>query len=164
FMTLHGVHGDSKALPWVARDFDNKIEQVYQKLERTKNLENTILIITSDHGIRWNSATPIPLWIRFPKKVRRGSLERLAQMADVAPTLLKYTKIETDISFEGIDLLDSPAIVPRTIYSVSDVTAEAPLQAPNFMMNGLWQIRLGETKKIPVGRFKLSDDGSIFIE
>jgi len=82
---------------------DELIEKVYQELAAKKLLENTIVIITSDHGQEFNDTkqnywghngnfshwqTKVPLVIHWPG-VTPHSITELTSHEDVLPTLLK---------------------------------------------------------------------------
>jgi arylsulfatase A-like enzyme len=81
---------------------DRQIEHVIAALEETRQLDDTIVIITSDHGENigehglmghvlcvYDTLLRIPLVIRYPARFRAGALdERLVQLTDLLPTLV----------------------------------------------------------------------------
>lgn len=99
---------------------DNWLAQLWQMLERTKLLKNTIIIITSDHGENFgekgyfghkymldDSLIKIPLI--FYNIDRKGIISDLSQIADIFPTIMK--KLNMDLNFpyriDGIDLFSN---------------------------------------------------------
>lgn len=81
---------------------DRQIAHVVAALEETGQLDDTIVIITSDHGENigehglmghvlcvYDTLLRIPLVIRYPGRFRAGALdERLVQLTDLLPTLV----------------------------------------------------------------------------
>jgi hypothetical protein len=70
-------------------DFDGAIEQVYTRLEEMGQLDNTILVVTSDHGARWENQYRVPLLIRLPGAAYSGHYESNVQHLDIVPTVLQ---------------------------------------------------------------------------
>jgi arylsulfatase A-like enzyme len=70
-------------------EFDQGMAQLYDVLVKTKQIKNTILIITSDHSQRW-SVSRLPLIMRFPYGQHRGRIEGNTENLDIAPTILEY--------------------------------------------------------------------------
>lgn len=102
-------------------------------LERARDLgmlEDTLLIVTSDHGHQigehgitgkvswglWYELIDVPLFVRLPDGTGAGTcVDAFAQHHDIAPTVLKTLGIEPAAPVDGIDLLDLAAgrIAPR---------------------------------------------------
>ena len=87
------------------REIDASIRTIYKHLEKSGVLENTILVVTSDHGRNWNSAIRLPLMIRFPNKRNHGVITFNTSRIDVAPTLLDYMNWEQPPWLEGESLI-----------------------------------------------------------
>jgi len=99
---------------------DACISILLNRLEYLGIADNTIVILTSDHGETLNDhqcyfdhhgmydcTLSVPLAIKFPnrfKGVKR--YKNYAYLKDVMPTLLSLLGIETDIKFDGRNLLD----------------------------------------------------------
>jgi len=79
---------------------DWAVGELCRLLEESGLLDNTLLVITSDHGeafgehgFIWHAAavhdeaTRIPLLIRLPEAGRRGRISALTQTIDLLPTL-----------------------------------------------------------------------------
>lgn len=110
--------------------FDHNLREVYQLLKTTGKLDNTILVVSSDHGNKWSSLERVPLIIRFPKGERIRRVAENNQAIDIAPTLLAYLKVPIPPWMEGKNLLQGGE--PTFIF------ASHPVQAQNN--NGWWAI------------------------
>jgi uncharacterized sulfatase len=82
--------------------FDLHLQRMLEYLEETGELENTIVIATSDNGMPFPRAKAncfeygvhVPLAIRFPKNFPGGRIvEDPVSFIDLAPTILELTKI-----------------------------------------------------------------------
>jgi arylsulfatase A-like enzyme len=85
-------------------EFDKGMAQLYDVLVKTKQIKNTVLIITSDHSQRWSVAR-LPLIIRFPYGQYRGSLGGNTENLDIAPTILDYLGLPRPDWMAGHSLL-----------------------------------------------------------
>ncbi|RLE93922.1 MAG: sulfatase [Thermoprotei archaeon] len=81
---------------------DDKVKKIYEKLEELGILDDTIIIITADHGesmgehnifydhhglYEWD--VRIPLIVRYPEKVPKGTkVKAFVQHTDIVPTIL----------------------------------------------------------------------------
>ncbi|UXX81026.1 sulfatase [Reichenbachiella carrageenanivorans] len=84
------------------------IGEIFSALEKSNQLDNTIIIYTSDNGMlmgqhgefnikRWayDPVIRIPMLIRYPKLIPKGSIkEEMILNIDLAPTLLELAQIE----------------------------------------------------------------------
>ncbi|MEZ9589718.1 sulfatase-like hydrolase/transferase [Vibrio breoganii] len=93
-------HYDNSILQW-----DNYIKDIYALLESIGQLENTILVFGSDHGIRWAINKTIPLVVRFPNKMYTGRDLIPSQRLDIAPTILSYLGVSPPKWMVGKDLI-----------------------------------------------------------
>lgn len=101
--------------------FDRYIEQVYRHLESKQILENTIIVVTSDHGKKWRDGVRVPLLIRFPGKMHSGRLSSNTQRIDIAPTILDFLNIEVPEWMEGRNILkqDDDSPISSFVFSVN---------------------------------------------
>lgn len=93
---------------------DASLGALVDKLEAMDMLENTVLIVTSDHGAwrygkttLYEGGTRVPLVFHWPKGIERGSMyDHLVSNIDHAPTVLGLTKsdVPEDYQMDGIDL------------------------------------------------------------
>ena len=98
---------------------DASIQRIFTALETKGILDDTIVVITSDHGETlydhecyfdhhglYDCTLHVPLIIRYPSKVPAGVRVRgYNRHQDLVPTLLELAEIETDISFDGQSLM-----------------------------------------------------------
>jgi arylsulfatase A-like enzyme len=93
--------------------FDRDLGALIASLERIGELDNTIIIVTSDNGMPfprakatiYDGGVRVPLAIRWPGIARSGtSVSALVSLADIAPTIL-----------DGLGLPPIPAMTGRTL-------------------------------------------------
>jgi arylsulfatase A-like enzyme len=98
-------------------------------------LDDSILIVTSDHGIQlgehgltgkvskglWYELMDVPLLVRWPDGEGAGTrVNALVQHQDVLPTVLSALKLEPPMPVDGIDLLQiARKATPQREYAVS---------------------------------------------
>jgi arylsulfatase A-like enzyme len=98
---------------------DAAMQTIFTALEKLDILDQTIVVINSDHGETlydhecyfdhhglYDQTLHVPLIIRYPARVPQG--RRVAgynRHQDLMPTLLELAGIETDIQFDGKSLL-----------------------------------------------------------
>jgi hypothetical protein len=109
------------------RTFDEYVEGIVDRMRRSGRLDNTIIVVTSDHGRGWRIVR-VPLIFFFPNGDFRGVITPNAQLLDVAPTVLDYIGVAIPEWMEGASMLAAPPDPRRTIFSAS----VAPLQPPPF--------------------------------
>jgi arylsulfatase A-like enzyme/tetratricopeptide (TPR) repeat protein len=127
------------AIRWI----DHVLERLRAKLNAMGQLENTVLILASDHGEsfgedrRWgharNARTPalrVPLVIRLPKATRPLRIPDQVRNLDLAPTLLDLAGIPIPESFQGESLL--PLMNAEPGEATRDRTSYASLPALLF--------------------------------
>jgi len=127
------------AIRWI----DHVLERLRKKLAAMGQLENTVMILASDHGEsfgedrRWgharNSRTPalrVPLVIRLPEATEPLRVSNQVRNLDLAPTLLDLAEISIPKSFQGESLV--PLMQPRGEAEVRDRTSYASLPALLF--------------------------------
>lgn len=117
------------------RSMDSRIRSMLRSFEETGRWENTLCVLTSDHGQAFGdhdlfyhmlrvdeSEVRIPLWVRYPGGERGGvSARGWASLVDVAPTALRAAGAAGSPS-EGAYPLD--ALIdgerPRPVLSAAD--------------------------------------------
>lgn len=75
-------------------DFDRNVGELVKELTRLGLMDNTLLIIGSDHGQQWDQLQRLPLIMRFPQGQYAGSIQANAQNMDIAPTILDYIGLD----------------------------------------------------------------------
>ena len=83
--------------------FDRHLGRMLASLEKAGELENTLVIVTSDHGnplprskcSLYDSGTRVPLAARWPERIPGGRrVEDLVSLTDLAPTFLEAAGLE----------------------------------------------------------------------
>jgi arylsulfatase len=91
---------------------DRNVGRLLKALEESGQLDNTLIIFTSDHGTMlgdhglvkkgcrfYEGLVRVPLIISWPAKLKQGLVsDALVEMVDLAPTLLELTGLELDAS------------------------------------------------------------------
>ncbi len=102
------------------RYVDNKIGELIEFMENIGIYENTLIVLTSDHGESltehdisfehhglYDTVTHVPLIFHCPKKITSGvKIRGLVQHIDIAPTILEFLGIPKPASMEGRNLLN----------------------------------------------------------
>ncbi len=95
--------------------FDREVGQMLELLERAGQLDNTLVVITSDNGMPFPRAkanlydygTRMPLAVRWPKRVKGGrTIDDFISFTDVAPTFLKAAGLDPPQDMTGRGFLD----------------------------------------------------------
>jgi N-sulfoglucosamine sulfohydrolase len=101
--------------------FDRQLGQMVQMLEEMGELDNTIIIVTSDNGMPFPRAkmqnyeygNHVPLAIRWGKKCKGGrKVSDLVSLIDFAPTFLDAAGVPVPVSMSGksmMNLIESDA-------------------------------------------------------
>ena len=97
---------------------DACIGNIFQTLEDTGILEDTIVVITSDHGETlydhdcwfdhhglYDCTLVVPLAIRFPKKLPKNMrVDNYCQLKDIMPTLMDVLETDSKNNYDGSSL------------------------------------------------------------
>lgn len=114
---------------------DHKVGEVLAALDRAGIADNTLVILTGDHGRglprskRWvyEQGTHVPLIVRWPGRVEPGTVrEDLACFLDLAPTTLAAAGVEIPETLDGRVIVGpgtEPA--PRYVFAARDRMDEA---------------------------------------
>ncbi len=95
--------------------FDTHLGSMIEKLEEIGELENTIIIVTSDNGMPFPRAkvnlydwgTHMPLAIRWGNKIKPGRVvDDFVSHADFAPTILEAAGLEIPEQMNGKSLMN----------------------------------------------------------
>ncbi len=97
---------------------DEGVGRILKALEETEQLDNTIVIFTSDNGFFWGEhgvgdkraayeeSIRIPLLIRYPKLIKAGTQrEQMVLNIDIAPTLLELAGVKIPADVQGRSLV-----------------------------------------------------------
>lgn len=97
---------------------DACIQSIFAKLEALGLEEETLVVITSDHGETlyehdcyfdhhglYDCTLVVPLILKFPGRVKEGSrIGEVSLIQDIMPTVLDYLGIKSKIKFDGRNL------------------------------------------------------------
>ncbi|MEK3854912.1 sulfatase family protein [Cytobacillus sp. FSL H8-0458] len=95
---------------------DDHFGRILKYLKEEKLEENTIVVLTSDHGemmgshglmakhVWYEESIGVPFCIRWPKKVPQIRTDLLLNTVDIMPTLLSLMKLDVPDTVEGNDL------------------------------------------------------------
>lgn len=108
------TRGDVADYYWEVQRFDSLVERAVSALEQAGKLDNTIVVMTGDHGMPfprcksnlYDTGTRVPLAIRWGSKVPRGrTSEDFVSLTDLAPTFLEVAGVERPDDMTGGSLL-----------------------------------------------------------
>ena len=107
---------------------DEHLGRLVAELKRRGLYDNTLLIITSDHGEALGeqgfvghdvstsqSQVHIPLIVKYPHQTAGERVDTLASHVDLMPTMLDVAGVQVPQGVEGISLLNSKAETGRAI-------------------------------------------------
>lgn len=101
------------------RFVDEMIASVFDALRETKLLDNTIVILYSNHGdglydnnipnhgVSYQSCVSVPLFIRHPRYSKDINISRPVALIDLVPTIIDILDIEVGHKFDGVSLLET---------------------------------------------------------
>ncbi len=102
-----GGNPDSAWLTWL----DLNVGEIRQKLEQLGQLENTIIVVTSDHGswrhgktTLYEGGVRVPLLVHWPRGIKSAvASSRLVQNVDLTPTMLELAGVRpsSELSCDG---------------------------------------------------------------
>jgi arylsulfatase A-like enzyme len=117
------------------RALDHRVENLVEALRAAGRWENTMLVVTSDHGQAFGEGgslfhmhrvdealVRVPLWVRYPNGEHGGTVAKgWASLIDVVPTLLKeagdgHRLFPSAATLDG--LLDAPR--PGAVFAMAD--------------------------------------------
>lgn len=86
-------------------EFDRAVSKIISELKEIGEFDNTVLIVSSDHGQAYSTVERIPLVIHFPDN-EYFKITKSVQTIDIAPTLLDYLGLNIPDWMQGNSLLD----------------------------------------------------------
>lgn len=114
-------------------NYDFKVKELVSYLKLKNLYEDTILILTTDHGTRWSTNMRLPLLIRFPDGQHKGRVSINTQRADIPPTILDFLGTDIPSWMNGDSLISTKFEKNRLIITATN--------ARNHIdENGVWQI------------------------
>jgi arylsulfatase A-like enzyme len=101
--------------------FDGYLEEMFRRLEENGKLENSIIVINTDHAKgpgHSRTHARLPLMMFFPNQEPNGRVKSNVQLIDVAPTILDYLGVDKPDWIEGDSVLREEPDRFRRIVSV----------------------------------------------
>ena len=120
---------------------DNAISELIETLKQKGRWDNTLLVVTADHGISFMPTLPqrhtdfsdmgqsndvyrIPTFIKFPKQSAGKISDCAISNLDILPTIIDVTETETSWEFAGLSVANEcPTGRTRTVVSATGETA-----------------------------------------
>ena len=108
------VRGDVADYFFEVQRFDRELGRLIKKLKAINEYENTMIIITGDHGMPfprckgnlYDSGVRVPLAICWGNKIQMGTVSNdFVSLIDLAPTILNAAGVPIPEEMWGIDLL-----------------------------------------------------------
>lgn len=107
------VRSDVADYFWEVQRFDREVGELIERLESLGELDNTVLVMTSDNGMPfprckatlYDGGTRVPLAIRWPQRITGGrSVDDLVSLTDLAPTFLEAAGLPVPPDMTGRSL------------------------------------------------------------
>ena len=116
--------GKTQDKPWMTDfyddailQFDSNVKEILRGLANRNQLRETIVVITSDHGVRHSNRQRVPLMFLFPADDRRRRVSSNTQNLDIAPTLLDYLGMDRPGWMRGQSLIARDPNPGRAIFA-----------------------------------------------
>jgi arylsulfatase A-like enzyme len=100
---------------------DGYFGQMMDLLKQQGELDDTLVVFTSDHDKGWDFRSPVPLVFLFPGAAYKGRIAETTQLLDVAPTILDYLKVGVPKWMEGQSLLHDGLPPARPVYTIFQI-------------------------------------------
>jgi hypothetical protein len=101
------------------QSFDRHVQELYTYLVESGKLDNTIIVIYTDHGFQYVTNQRIPIIIHFPHNEHTGKFENDVQIIDIPVTLLDYLGITKPDWMTGSSMLGTETPADRKIISIT---------------------------------------------
>ncbi len=105
-------------------EYDAYIGRIVRVLESDGLMDQTILIVYSDHANAWRTDDRIPLLFHFPNGDFAGRIADNTQNLDIAPTILDYLGMETPAWMSGQSLIGAGLSPLRPIISAGVIAIQ----------------------------------------
>ena len=99
-------------------NYDNRVKELVEYLKLKKLYEDTILVLTTDHGTDRSTNKRLPLIIRFPNAKHKGRISSNTQRADIPPTILDFLGADAPHWMDGVSLISGDIDKKRLIFTV----------------------------------------------
>lgn len=114
------IRGDVADYYFEVQRFDSDVNRALKKLEEMNLLDNTIVVMTGDHGMPfprcksnlYDSGARVPMVVRWPRVIKPGRIVTdLVSTTDLAPTFLEAAGVEIPAAMSGqswMEIFGSP--------------------------------------------------------
>jgi arylsulfatase A-like enzyme len=99
-------------------NYDNKVKELVEYLKLKNLYEDTILVLTTDHGTDRSTRRRLPLIIRFPNAKHKGRISSNTQRADIPPTIMDFLGVGAPQWMDGVSLISGEIDKKRLIFTV----------------------------------------------
>jgi uncharacterized sulfatase len=127
--------------------FDETVGEILEKLEKSGNAENTIVVFLADNGwiqkvdgpgfapkskrSPFDGGLRTPILVRYPAKLKPAKIDNPVSSTDVAPTILSLAGLKIDPKQKGVNLADFKAVanrpyLPGSVFSHNAVSIDDP--------------------------------------
>lgn len=97
-------------------DFDSGVANLYEMLNEINELDNTFIIITSDHGQQFTTKKRLPLLILpTSSSPHLNNPEKNTQNIDIAPTILDMINVPKPVWMQGHSFFETQEIQAQII-------------------------------------------------
>ncbi len=114
------------------RDFDGYMKGIFTSLTENGQLENTVVILYTDHPRTRETNHKIPLIFWFPEGEYHGRLTSNTNNLDIGPTILDYLGINKPEWMEGVSLIQGNPDPFRPIYGTIWHKPKTPGRTPLY--------------------------------
>ncbi len=113
FPNTRRVRGDIADYLWEVQRFDTLLTRMVETLERIGELDNTLIVITGDHGMPfprhkgnlYDRGTRVPLLAHWPNGIsKKGNVNSFVSLIDLAPSFLEIASLPVPIDMHGKSL------------------------------------------------------------
>ena len=143
--------------------FDETVGEILEKLEKSGNAENTIVVFLADNGwiqkvdgpgfapkskrSPFDGGLRTPILVRYPAKLKPAKIDNPVSSTDVAPTILFLAGLKVDPRQKGVILADPKAVanriyLPGAVFSHNAVSIEDPSKNLEYgwIIAGNWKL------------------------
>jgi len=131
--------GEQRAYEASLAFLDQELGKLFEALRVRDLLDNTIVVVTSDHGEQfgehglfvhgnslYSQTTAVPLLIVYPARVAAGVIDYPVTVADLPATLLALAGFPNQGVFPGSSMLEGPAAARPVLSEVDRLAEDVP--------------------------------------
>jgi len=140
---------------------DDGVGKIFEALQKTGQLDNTIIVYSSDNGYFWNEhhlgdkraayeeGIRDPFLVRYPKLIKPGTVrEQMVLNIDIAPTFLEVAGVKVPDSVQGKSLVPLFMEDPAAEQWRKSILIEYIFEPPYWNVPGYHAVRTNDWKYI----------------